>query len=90
MPFVRAACDVVAGREGATGPADHRDANRWVGLGRRQGVEHVVLELARDGVELLGPVKGDAGDAILNVEKDGFIVGHGQASGPAEYAGSPV
>src|SRR5712691_9999316 len=67
--FMRAL--VGAGAEGAVaGAGQHDDGDALVRAGATEGVDQFLAGLRREGIVLLGPVDGDARDAVANVEED--------------------
>ena len=67
---VAAGRQVGAGAEAAPGAGDDDDPHVVVGVDPVERVDHLVHHRARERVELLGPVEGDRGDALVDLVDD--------------------
>ena len=70
--------EVAAGAEGAAGPGDDHDADVGIRVGLGHGVGDFDLHLVVQGVQSIGAIEGDTGDAgiVVGVVKDEFVSGH--------------
>ena len=66
--------EVVAGAEGAAGAGQHDDVHGFVGIGALDRRRQLARQIVVDGVEDLGTVQRDAGDAPVALVKH---LGHG-------------
>ena len=69
------AAEVVAGREAGAPAADDGDAHIGIEVVGLEGGEQLGAHRRRDGVALLRPVQGDAGDVLERVIDDDRLVG---------------
>ena len=59
--------DVVAGAEAAALGAQQDDAGRGIGVGPRERVGQLLLQLRADRIELFRPVEGDDADLVVDL-----------------------
>ena len=77
---IAAADDVIAGGKGFIGAGEDDGENGGVGVGLIEGGEDVVEELVIEGIALIGPVEGDAGELPAQDFVGDGLVRHGLAS----------
>src|SRR5262249_41426001 len=65
------------GAEAASGTGDDHYAHAVVGVGAVEGVDDLAPHRSGEGVEPVGPIEGQSGDAILDVVADLRVV-HGR------------
>jgi hypothetical protein len=75
------------GAKGPAGPGDDDGAHRVVGVGLVEHRDQLVAHACGEGVELVGPVQRDGGDAVVHAVEQGVQGGQGHAVSPSGWAG---